>query len=142
MREYGVPMRASSLAITRSAHSARSLPPPSTHPCTLGTHGLWRRHRLMKRGTAPWLWMWRSRSPCGGPSARRGELRVPVVEALAEVKARAERPAGPAQHDHPHPLIGARRRHAASISSGIGGTIVFRCSGRLSVMLATPSLHW
>ena len=47
MREYGVPMRASSDAITRSAHSAKSLPPPRHQPCTCAITGLGERQMLM-----------------------------------------------------------------------------------------------
>ncbi len=46
-------MRASSLAMTRSAHSARSLPPPTHQPWTWAMTGLGERHRLMNRGTTP-----------------------------------------------------------------------------------------
>jgi hypothetical protein len=46
-------MRASSLATTRSAHSAMSLPPPTHHPCTWAMTGFGDRQMLMKRGTAP-----------------------------------------------------------------------------------------
>ena len=47
MREYGVPMTASSDATTRSQHSAKSLPPPTHHPCTCAITGLGARQRLM-----------------------------------------------------------------------------------------------
>ena len=40
IREYGVPMTASSEAITRSAESAKSLPPPTHQPCTWAITGL------------------------------------------------------------------------------------------------------
>ena len=47
MREYGVPMRASSEAMTRSADSAKSLPPPTHQPCTWAITGFGERHTLM-----------------------------------------------------------------------------------------------
>ena len=50
-----MPIRASSLAITRSAHSAMSLPPPTHQPCTWAITGFGARHRLMNFGTGPRL---------------------------------------------------------------------------------------
>ena len=47
MRLYGVPITASSLAITRSAQSAKSLPPPTHQPCTWAITGLGARQTLM-----------------------------------------------------------------------------------------------
>jgi len=47
MREYGVPMTASSDATMRSQQSAKSLPPPTHHPCTCAITGLGARHTLM-----------------------------------------------------------------------------------------------
>ena len=47
MRAYGVPIRASSLAITRSAQSAKSLPPPTHQPCTCAITGFGERQTLM-----------------------------------------------------------------------------------------------
>ncbi len=46
-------MRASSEAITRSAQSAKSLPPPTHQPCTWAITGLGERHTLMNLGTGP-----------------------------------------------------------------------------------------
>ena len=46
MREYGVPIRASSEAITRSALKAKSLPPPTHQPCTWAITGLCVRQTL------------------------------------------------------------------------------------------------
>ena len=46
-------MRASSLAITRSAHSAMSLPPPTHQPWTWAITGFGERQMLMNLGTAP-----------------------------------------------------------------------------------------
>ena len=47
MREYGVPIRASSLAMTRSAQSAKSLPPPTHQPWTWAITGFGERQTLM-----------------------------------------------------------------------------------------------
>ena len=47
MREYGVPILASSLAMTMSAHNAVSLPPPTHQPCTCAMTGFGERHMLM-----------------------------------------------------------------------------------------------
>ena len=55
MRLYGVPITASSLATTRSAHRAKSLPPPTHQPCTCAITGLGTRHMLMKRWVGPKL---------------------------------------------------------------------------------------
>jgi NAD(P)-dependent dehydrogenase (short-subunit alcohol dehydrogenase family) len=55
MGEYGVPMRASSLMITRSAHSAMSLPPPTHQPCTSAITGLGERQIDMNLGIGPML---------------------------------------------------------------------------------------
>ena len=68
----------------------------------------------------------------GVPASVGGEHLVPVVKAVAEVEAGAERAPGAAQHDHLD-LLGprSRARTAASSSSGIGGTIVLSRSGRL-----------
>jgi hypothetical protein len=55
MREYGVPMRASSEAITRSAQSARSLPPPTHQPWIWQITGFGERQRLMNFGIGPRL---------------------------------------------------------------------------------------
>ena len=42
-----MPIRASSLAMTRSAQSAKSLPPPTHQPCTCAITGLGERQTLM-----------------------------------------------------------------------------------------------
>ena len=47
MRAYGVPIRASSEAITMSAPSAISLPPPMHQPWICAITGLGLRHMLM-----------------------------------------------------------------------------------------------
>ena len=47
IREYGVPICASSLAMTRSAHSAVSLPPPRHQPWTWAMTGFGDRHMDM-----------------------------------------------------------------------------------------------
>ena len=47
MRLYGVPITASSLATTRSAHRAKSLPPPTHQPCTWAITGFGVRQTLM-----------------------------------------------------------------------------------------------
>ena len=48
-------MRASSLAITRSAQSARSLPPPTHQPCTWAITGFGERQMLMNLRIGPRL---------------------------------------------------------------------------------------
>src|SRR6266540_6622672 len=50
-----LPIRASSEAITRSAHNAMSLPPPTHQPCTWAITGFGERHMLMNLGTGPRL---------------------------------------------------------------------------------------
>ena len=47
IRLYGVPITASSEAITRSAHSAKSLPPPTHQPWTWAITGLQVRQMLI-----------------------------------------------------------------------------------------------
>ena len=123
--------RASSLAITRSAQSAKSLPPPTHQPCTWAITGFGERQTLMNfcvgatSGAVA-----HAKSLPGSQRAVGGDPLVPVVEAAAEVVAGAERAPGAAQHDHLH-----RRRRAtaaptaASTSSGIGGTIVLSSLG-------------
>ncbi len=64
-------MRASSLAMTRSAHSAMSLPPPTHQPCTWAITGFGARHRLMNFGTAPRLGGGRPDEVLAGVPARR-----------------------------------------------------------------------
>ena len=101
MREYGVPMRASSLAITRSAHSAMSLPPPTHQPCTWAITGFGVRQMLMNFGIGPDAGeVAIAKSLPGSQRAVGRHPLVPVVEAAAEVEAGAERAAGAAQHDH------------------------------------------
>src|SRR5581483_7936662 len=53
MREYGVPMRASSEATTMSAQSDISLPPPTHQPWIWAMTGLGLRHSDMNFGTQP-----------------------------------------------------------------------------------------
>ena len=101
MREYGVPIRASSLAITRSAQSAKSLPPPTHQPWTWAITGFGERQTLMNFCVG---------AICGAvatdevlarvPLAVGRDPLVPVVEAAAEVVAGAERAPRAAQHDH------------------------------------------
>ena len=62
---------------------------------------------------------------------------APVLEAAAEVVAGAERAAGAAETITLTSASRTARPTAASTSSGIGGTIVFSRSGRLSVIVAT-----
>ena len=136
-----MPIRASSLAITRSAQSAKSLPPPTHQPWTWAITGFGERQTLMN------FWVGASAGAVAHdevlarvPLAVGGQPLVPVVEAAAEVVAGAEGAAGAAQDDHLHRRRRATARStAASTSSGIGGTIVFSDSGRLSVIVATPS---
>ena len=133
-------MRASSDAITRSAHRAKSLPPPTHQPCTWAITGLCERHTLMNRGTAP-----KARGGPGEvlarvPLAVGGQPLVPVMKAAAEVEARAEGAACAAEDDHLHGVVPTASFIAASISSGIGGTMVFSRSGRFSVIVAMPSV--
>ena len=134
-------MRASSLAITRSAHSAMSLPPPTHQPWTWAITGLGERHRLMNRGTAPRLCeVAAAKSLPGSHAPSVVSALVPVMKAVAEVEARAERAPGAAQDDHLDLRIGDRARPPPPRAPrGIGGTIVFRRSGRFSVIVAIAS---
>ena len=91
-------MTASSLAITRSAQSAKSLPPPTHQPCTWAMTGFGERQTLMN------FWVGASsgavasaKSLPGIPAAVGGQRVAPVLEAAAEVVAGAERAAGAAE---------------------------------------------
>ena len=142
MRLYGVPMRASSLATTRSAHSAMSLPPPTHQPCTWAITGFGERHRLMNLGTGP--------SACAVATAKSlPGSHSPSVVSPASQWWKPPAKSKPAQKARPAPrrmitltsgsMIAACT--AASSSSGIGGTIVFRRVGRFSVIVArAPSV--
>ena len=54
MREYGVPIWASSEAMTRSAHRAMSLPPPTHQPWTWAITGFGVRQMLMNFWVGPY----------------------------------------------------------------------------------------
>ena len=142
MRLYGVPMRASSLATTRSAHSAMSLPPPTHQPCTWAITGLGERHIDMNFGTGPTL------GAVAITKSLPGSHSPSVVSASSQWWKPPPK-SKPAQNARPAPrstitftLSSATARcTAASSSSGMGGTIVLRRSGRLSVTVATaPSV--
>ena len=67
-----------------------------------------------------------------------GRHRVaPVLKAAAEVVAAGEGAAGAAQHDDLDGGVAFGEADRVSISSGIGGTMVLRCSGRFRVTVAT-----
>ena len=132
-------MRASSLATTRSAHSARSLPPPTHQPWTWAIVGLGARHRLMNRGTGP--------SGDVAPAKSLPGSHSPSVVIPASQWWNPPPKSNPAQNARPAPRrtitltsgSALARWTDASISSGIGGTIVLRRSGRFSVIVATAS---
>ncbi len=133
-----MPITASSLATTRSAHSARSLPPPTHQPCTCAIVGLSVRQRLMNFGTGPvegWLDQWKS-----FPASHEPSVSILSFQCL-----NPSPKSNPPQNDRPAPrstitfTVSSRPASctAASSSSGMGGTIVLSRSGRLRVMVAT-----
>ena len=87
-------MRASSDAITMSAQSAISLPPPTHQPCTWAITGFGLRHSDMKRGTQPVACEVTDQVAPGIPFAVRRDVLVPVREAVGEVEAGTEGAAG------------------------------------------------
>jgi hypothetical protein len=133
-----VPISASSAAMTRSAHRAMSDPPPTHQPCTCATTGFGLRHRLMICGTGPVNGLVTPIMSLPG-SQRPSVLRRSFQCASPSEKSK------PAQNARPAPRSTMTRtassrfaiRTAASISAGIGGTIVFKRSGRSRVMAAT-----
>ena len=133
-----MPITASSLATTMSPHSARSLPPPTHQPCTCTTTGFSVRHRLMNFGMGPvagWLDHLKSL-----PGSQR-----PSVSIHSDQCSNPPPKSKPPQNERPAPrrtmtFTSSSRvasSTAASSSSGIGGTMVFRRSGRLRVIVAT-----
>ena len=88
-------MRASSDAITMSAQSAISLPPPTHQPCTWAITGFGLRHSDMKRGTQPVaceVTMIRSRPASHSPSVEMSSSQY--AKPSAKLKpAQKERPA-------------------------------------------------
>src|SRR5262249_11735039 len=86
--------------MTRSAHSAVSLPPPTHQPCTCAMTGFGARHMLMNFcvvATACAVAQGKvfSRIIC----AIGRNVLVPKMEALAEIIAGAKRTSGAAQND-------------------------------------------
>ena len=137
IREYGVPICASSLMITMSAQSAISLPPPTAQPCTCAITGFGVRHRLMNLGTQPLV----------GEVVAMNSLpgsHFPSVVRVSSQKWKPPPKLKPPQNERPAPrstmTLTARSSvaswTAASSSSVIGGTIVFSASGRFSVIEA------
>ncbi len=142
MRLYGVPMRASSLAITRSAHSAMSLPPPTHQPCTCAITGLGERQMLMNLGIGPRLGAFATMKSLPGSHS-------PSVVSPSSQWWKPPAKSNPAQNERPAPRStitftassATALCTAASSSSGIGGTIVLSRSGRLSVTVATAPVR-
>ena len=137
IREYGVPICASSLMITISAQSAISLPPPTAQPCTCAITGFGVRHRLMNLGTQPLV----------GEVVAMNSLpgsHFPSVVRVSSQKWKPPPKLKPPQNERPAPRStitltawsSVASWTAASSSSVIGGTIVFSASGRFSVIEA------
>ena len=140
MRLYGVPIcgvLAGDHEVGAEREVAAAADAPAVH---LGDHRLRRapdahellRRRELRRGGEGEV-LARVPAPVGGDRV------VPVLEAVAEVVAGAERRGrrrGATMTLHLRVARSARPT-AASTSSGIGGTIVFSRSGRFSVIVAT-----
>ena len=111
---------ASSLATTRSAQSAKSLPPPTHQPWTWAITGFGQRQTLMSFcvGASSGA-VAATKSLPGSQRAVGLERLAPVLEAAAEVVAGAERAAGAAHDDH----LDRRRRgsRAPTASSHLVG---------------------
>ena len=73
-------MTASSLATTRSAHRAKSLPPPTHQPCTWAITGLGVRHTLISCWVGATSWaVAKAKSLPGSHSPVGLEVLVPVA---------------------------------------------------------------